>query len=172
MTVQGTRTHGIGLSKLLLAAGEFAVLLGLWMLFVSLLQMNEFAAGIAAALIGLLGDAVVKATDFARFRPRVRHLLLILTEPWYVITGTASIFWALAKRIAGQKSDGELKVVPFDAGGDDVDSAARRALAVAYTTIPPNFIVVGIDRERNYMMVHQVSPTGTPWITKQLGALK
>ena len=172
MSEKRPRKHGIEVAALLISAAEFLVLLGLWMLFVSLLQLNELVAGIAAALIGAVADAVVKATDFARFRPRLKHLLLILTEPWYVISGTASIFWALAKRIAGQPSEGELKVIPYDAGGDDSDSSARRALTVAYTTIPPNFIVIGIDRERNYLMVHQVSPTGTPWITKQLGALK
>jgi hypothetical protein len=60
--------------------------------------------------------------------------------------------------------------VPFDSGGDDPESAARRALAIMYTTIPPNFVVVGIDRKKNLMLVHQVSPTPTPLIAKRLGA--
>ncbi len=155
---------------LLTGAMAFAVLLGLWMLFVSLLQMNELVAGFAAAAIGSAANAVVKKTDFVHFHPQLKHLLLIFTEPWYVLTGTAAVFWALARRIAGKKSEAELKVVPFDAGGEDRASATRRALAVAYTTISPNSIVVGIDHKGRYMMVHQISPSGTPWITQQLGA--
>lgn len=149
---------------------EFLFLLGLWMLFVSGLQLAEFAAGVAGAALGALGDGIVKSKRFAKFRPRLRWLGMFAWEPWYVLTGSAAILWALARRLAGKESKAQFRVVPFRAGGDNSESAARRALALTLTTVPPNFIVVGIDRERNFMLVHQVSPTGTPLVTKKLGA--
>jgi multisubunit Na+/H+ antiporter MnhE subunit len=149
---------------------EFLFLLGLWMLFVSSTQLAEFTAGIGGAALGGVADGLVKSKRFAKFRPRLKWLWLFAWEPWYVLTGSASIFWALARRLAGKKSEAQFRVVPFRAGGDDSESAARRALALTLTTIPPNFIVVGVDKERNFMLVHQVSPTGTPLVTKKLGA--
>ncbi|HLX75157.1 MAG TPA: hypothetical protein VKR26_10485 [Terriglobales bacterium] len=149
---------------------EFLFLLGLWMLFVSTTQHAELVAGVCAAGMGAVADGVVKAQGFAKFRPRGQWLWLFSWEPWYVLTGSAAILWALLKRLAGKKSEAQFRVVPFRAGGDDAESAARRALAITLTTIPPNFIVVGIDKKRNLMLVHQVSPTGTPLVTKKLGA--
>ena len=58
----------------------------------------------------------------------------------------------------------------FDPGGSDPESAARRALAIAYTTIPPNFVVLGIDLDKRVMLVHQVSESETPTMTRNLGA--
>ena len=149
---------------------EFVLLLGLWMLFVSQLQRAEFVAGLGAALLGAIGAGVIKSKRLAKFWPRPAWLWLFSWEPWYVLTGTAAIFRALARRLMGKKSESQFRVVPFRAGGEDSESAARRALALTVTTVPPNFIVVGIDKERNFMLVHQVSPTGTPLITKKLGA--
>jgi multisubunit Na+/H+ antiporter MnhE subunit len=149
---------------------EFLLLLVVWMLFVSQLQRAEFVAGVGAALLGAVGDGVVKAKRLAKFRPRARWLALFALEPWYVLSGSAAILWALARRVAGKKSEAQFRVVPFRGGGDDAESAARRALAITLTTVPPNFIVVGIDRQRNFMLVHQVSPTSTPLVTRQTGA--
>ena len=149
---------------------EFLFLIGLWMLFVSSMQLAEFAAGIAAAALGAVADGLVKSQRFAQFRPRLKWLWLFAWEPWYALTGTVAIFRALARRLAGKKSEAQFRVVPFRSGGDDSEAAARRSLAITLTTIPPNFIVVGIDKQRNFMLVHQVSPTGTPLITKKLGA--
>lgn len=149
---------------------EFLFLLGLWVLFVSQTQRAELVAGIFAAALGAVADGVVKAKRLAKFGPRPRWLWLFSWEPWYVLTGSAAIMWALARRLMGKKSAAQFRVVPFRAGGNDSESAAQRALALTLTTIPPNFIVVGIDKQRNFMLVHQVSPTGTPLVTKKLGA--
>ncbi len=152
------------------SAVEFLILFGLWMLFVSQTQTNEIVAGIAAALIGAVADGVLKAEGYAKFKPRFKWLLLITWEVWYVLDGTWAIMVALLRHVAGMESQAEFKAVKFNAGGDDAESWARRSLVTAYTTIPPNFIILGVDVEKNLMLVHQVSPTGTPEIAKCLGA--
>jgi multisubunit Na+/H+ antiporter MnhE subunit len=149
---------------------EFVFLLVLWMLFVSQLQGAELVIGLFAAGIGAVADGVVKAHRFAKFQPRAQWVWMFSWEPWYVLTGSAAILWALARQLVGKKSEAQFRVLGFRAGGNDSKSAARRALALTLTTIPPNFIVVGIDKEKNFMLIHQVSPTGTPLVTQRMGA--
>lgn len=155
---------------ILLWFAEFLALLGIWLLFVSNLHISDLLVGVAAAVIATTADEIVKGQDFARFRPRMKWLLMVFWEPWYVLTGTASIWWAVVRKLAGKKSKALFKAIEFDSGGDDSESAARRALAIVLTTIPPNFVVIDIDRERDLMLIHQVSPTPTPLVTKKLGA--
>src|SRR5512132_3878683 len=62
---------------------EFAVLLGLWFLFVSTFKRNELLVGVVAAALGATGAMVVEAQRFAQFRPRLKWLLFFLVEPWY-----------------------------------------------------------------------------------------
>jgi hypothetical protein len=121
-------------------------------------------------MIGAVADRVVRAKRFVSFRPQADWLLLFLWEPWYALTGSAAILWALIGRLLGKRSESQFRAVAFPAGGEDSRSTARRALAVALTTIPPNFIVVGIDKEADLMLIHQVSPSGTPEVAKRLGA--
>ncbi len=153
------------------AMANFCVLLGLWFLYTATPKLPELLAGIAAALIATVATALVQGQNFARFRPKLKWLLLFLLEPWYVMTGSWDIFVALIKRILGMKSEAQLKAVHFDAGAaEDSNDAARRALAIALTTIPPNFIVIGIDIKGDLMLIHQVSPSATPFVAKRVGA--
>lgn len=163
-------SKGFDVRAALISSAEFFFLLGLWMIFVSMPKLDELLVGLGASLISAFADGVVKAKKFASFYPHLKSMVLVFWEPWYALTGTAAIFAALAKHLMGKKSEAELRAVPFDGGGDDPESAARRALAIMYTTIPPNFVVLGIDRGKNLMLVHQVSPTPTPLIAKRLGA--
>ncbi len=152
------------------SAIEFLLLYGVWLLFVSQLKIGELLAGIPAALLGAVGDAVLKAEGYAKFKPRLSWIPLIFAEVWYTIDGTWAILLALGKRIAGKESEAEFKVITMPAAGKGAEAWARRTLMIAYMTIPPNFIIVGIDAKTDKVLVHQVSPTGVPWIAKQLGA--
>lgn len=155
---------------LLISLPEFVLLWALWMAFVSNPHPSEMIAGIFAALLAAVGDAVVKTRKLVQFFPKLSWVALIFLEPWYALEGTWEIFLALVKHIMGKPSEAELKPVRFDPGGDDDASQARRALAITYFSIPPNFIVLDIDKDQRRALVHQVSPTGVPLIAKKLGA--
>lgn len=142
----------------------------LWLAFVSNPHPSEIIAGLAAALLAAVADGVVKAHNLIQFVPQLSWIALIFLEPWYAIEGTWEIFLALGKHLLGRPSEAQFKAIRFDPGSDDRESQARRALAISYFTIPPNFVVLGIDRDRSLILVHQVSPTGVPLIAKKLGA--
>jgi hypothetical protein len=44
-------------------------------------------------------------------------------------------------------------------------------LAVAYTTMSPNFIVLGINTKEKGLVFHQIERSGVPKMTKNLGAI-
>jgi multisubunit Na+/H+ antiporter MnhE subunit len=140
------------------------------MLYVSMTKPQEMVAGLIAALIAAVADATIKSAQFAKFKPRFEWLPLIFWEAWYALDGTWAIMVALFKHIAGMESEAQFVSVSVDAGGDDAQSWARRTLMTAYMTIPPNFVVLGIDVQQQRMLVHQVSPTDVPLIAKKLGA--
>lgn len=149
---------------------EFVFLLGLWMLFVSQLQPAEFVAGVAAALLGAIGDGVVKSKRLAKFGPRPAWLWLLSWEPWYVLTGTIVILRALARRLSGKRTEAEFRALRFRAGGDDAESAAQRALAITAISISPDTIVVGVDRKREFMLLHLIAPRPATKLARKLGA--
>jgi hypothetical protein len=131
--------------------------------------VHELWLAAAASVITATAAETVRGQPFAGFRPRLGWLLEAWREPWYIVEGCATIFWVFMKDFF-RPEPSVLREVVFDPGGSDPASAARRALAIAYTTIPPNFVVLGIDLDKNVMLVHQVTSTETPSMTRNLGA--
>jgi hypothetical protein len=147
----------------------WAVSFCLWLLFVNTTKLHELWLAAAASVITATAAETVRAQPFAGFRPRIAWLLEAWREPWYIVEGCTSIFWTLFKHFF-RPEPSVLREVVFDPGGPDPASAARRALAITYTTVPPNFVVLGIDLDKKVMLVHQVSETETPTMTRNLGA--
>lgn len=154
----------------LFVVADLAAMTGFWILFTSTLKISELLAGLGAAAIATVGVVVVQGQDFARFSPKPQWLLYTLTLPWDVLRDTAIVFRAGLKYALRRKSDGYLVSVDFNAGGDDQRSSARRALVTALTTIPPNSIVLGIDKKENRILLHLLAPTEIPGIIRKLGA--
>jgi len=148
----------------------FAFLLLLWMMFVGKWNWQEFGIGIAAALLGTLGDAIVKAEGFAPFRPRFQWVLLIFWEPWYVAKGSWIALRELARVLVGKQPEGRFESVPFAYGGDDATASARRALFAAFVTISPDAVVVGLDGDSQSALIHQLGPREISELARRLGA--
>jgi hypothetical protein len=70
---------------------------------------------------------------------------------------------ALARTVvSGKAPAGAYEAVPFLAGGDDPESAGRRAFAASAGSLAPNSVVVDIDPERKLMLVHKLVPGSGP----------
>lgn len=147
------------------------LLLLMWFLFVAEFSLPELFAGMAAAFVATVGTAVLQATAVIRLRPMLRFVLVAWRLPWHIVTGTGLILRGLAQQLFTRDGAPSLtRAVPFDVGGDDPRSAARRALAITYTTVTPNSIVIDIVREQGLLVFHQIIPADIYPITRQLGA--
>lgn len=153
----------------LLTAVEWVLLLALWMAFVSQWSKAEFLFGILFATVGTIADAVVKEEGLAKFHPKASWVALIFWEPWYVLKGTYVTFKALLQEVAGRHPDSKFETAGYDTAGTDARSDAKRALAIAYLTIPPNSIIVGIDRDKKQILIHHIIPSPPSIMARKLG---
>ena len=156
---------------LIQCAATYAALFGLWLLFTSQVTKPEVCIGLGAAAVGTVGAMLFEAVGLIKFNPRLRDWMQGWRIPWYMLEGTWELLQALCKQLFTK--DGTPSIVyavPFDVGGDDSVSAGRRALAITYTTLTPNFVVVGIVAEQRLLVYHQVIPGPVLEMTKKLGA--
>lgn len=118
--------------------------IALWTLFISKFDVRETWIGLIASLAAVAGAVAYGRTGLVQFRPVWADLIQIWRMPKYLFIGTWEILCGLGMQLfqpGGAPS--WILAVPFEIGRDDPQSAARRALAVAYTTATPNFVVLG-----------------------------
>lgn len=147
---------------------EFVVFLVVWLLFVCSLATPEIIVGAGASLAAVIALESLKRAEPLRFRPPVRALIdawrlagPILKDNWVLIT-------VLARRIAGKRRQSKFELIPFRAVASDSVSAAKRALVILYLTLPPNSLVIGIDRKTRRMLFHQIKKDTLPGIVQRV----
>ncbi|HWC17601.1 MAG TPA: hypothetical protein VG498_11345 [Terriglobales bacterium] len=155
-------------------AMSVVVFYAFWLLFSGTFAIHELLIGGVAALLATVGLIVINLQYPARFSPTFTALFAIWRIPWYLITGTWEIAMVALKDALGMKpAQSIFRIARFDAGkpGDAV-ATARRVLAVVYTTIAPNFIVLGVNSSDQLLLFHQIKRSPVPKMTQELGALK
>ncbi len=158
-------------TRVLFWFAEAAFLFVLWLILVTQTAVHELMAGAGAAVLAATGAEAVRALNFARFYPHTSWLILFWRVPGSVVFDCWILTQALAARLfLGRELKGEMATARFAAGGADRHSAARRALAVTFSSLSPNFIAVRIDRREGLLLYHQVRASGVPAILKKLGA--
>jgi len=148
---------------------EWALLFLLWLLFENQTNFYELLFGAGSALFATIGTELIRRQPFASFCPRVVWIAQGWRLPWYLLQGNFAILRAMIKQVF-KPGKSILRSVPFDAGGADAASAARRALAIAYTGMSPNFVVLSIDLAKHVMVVHEMERSPVPRMTQNLGA--
>ena len=145
---------------------------GLWMVFVGTFSAHELMVGIAATLLAVIGMCVIDVQYPARFSPSMAELLSIWRLPWEVVSGTWTVLkLAAADLVGAEKAESLFLVVPFEAGAKEGPrSVARRVLAVTYTTMTPETIVLGININSKQMLYHAIKRGPLPEMTPSLGA--
>jgi multisubunit Na+/H+ antiporter MnhE subunit len=149
-----------------------AVWFGAWLLLVEKLDPAELVVGAICATIAAVASELAWGTHLNRFSGNVRALLQAWHLPWLMLSGTWEIFKVLFRHLfTRHKADSLMLAVDFDAGApDDANDAMRRALAVGYTTMTPNFVVIGIDQAKGRMLYHQLARSEVPKMARNLGA--
>jgi multisubunit Na+/H+ antiporter MnhE subunit len=156
-----SRASRAALAWILVAIALFAF----WMLLVDTREAPQVYAGLAVAALGATGSELVRRQRVAGARLRVRWLARayrpLLSVPrdlvrlGLVLRGTFANHW-LAK--APRPAPGRFRALAFDPGSGGPDDVGREALAEIAGSFSPNTFVVGLDRERGLLLVHQLVP--------------
>jgi multisubunit Na+/H+ antiporter MnhE subunit len=130
----------------------------LWMLLVLTQATPEVVAGAIVAAIGATAAEVVRRSRFVELLPWG----LVPLRPLRLARTVVTDSWLLAVVLVRQLRDrhdnvGVFRGIFFEAGpDDDARAATRRALYTALVSLTPNTYVVGIDRENDNMLVHEL----------------
>ncbi|MGC2819440.1 MAG: hypothetical protein WA198_07130 [Candidatus Sulfotelmatobacter sp.] len=143
-----------------------------WIAFVGTIAFHELLLGVIATSVATLGLFIIDRRYRAKFSPTLREVLSLWYVPWYLVSDTWKIIAVAGKDLLGIKSAGSLfRTARFDAGTkDDASAVARRVLAVVYTTMTPNTIVLGINASDQKMLLHELVSSPLPKMTRDLGA--
>lgn len=144
-------------------AGWWLGFLPLYLLLAASLSWQEIIAGVVLAGVAALAVTATCRAGSLHFHPHWRWLHHFRHLPGRVLADCAVVAAALARAlIRREKIEGAFRTIPFDPGGDDAESAARRALVTAGACIAPNSYVVAVDRERGRLLLHQLVPSAQP----------
>jgi hypothetical protein len=132
-----------------------------YLLLIDTFLLPEVYAWIGAALLCGVAFALSQEQGFTEARIR----------PWWLLRGWRVVirafpdigllcYEALAQLLRPRPARGEFRAVPFRAGGDRAQDAGRRAMTEWLGSVAPNTIVVGVDAERDLLLVHQLHPQG------------
>lgn len=139
---------------------EWIVLFVLWLLYVGQISWSEGVTGAAASLLAALASDAVRGQNLARFYPATYWAFLLRRLPVDVLRDCGRLTLTLVRRLVWARPPGSnFSEVEFPGGGDDARSDARRALAVGVLSLPPNSYVIGIDRRRNRILLHNLTPS-------------
>lgn len=135
----------------------WAILMAFWVIVDYSILRAELLAGAAAAALGAFVAELACHKAGVSFHMRARWLLPALRLPGEVVRDTLIVFGALARRLLrGEQPDSGFREVPVRFGDDSPEGATRRVLLVGGRSLAPNTFVVGIDKRRGTMLVHQL----------------
>ncbi len=161
----------VGLTWIVRCLLIWAVHLGLWLIYVSQVSLWELLVGAAAAGLSTAGVYVFGRLGLVKFRPGLHEVGEIWRIPWYAVSGTWEILQGIGKQLFSKEgAPSYLAAVPFKVGPDTSANCGRRGLAILYTTMTPNFVVLGVVEEQGLLLYHQIVPGDVLRITRNLGA--
>ena len=146
--------------------------LGAWLLFAGKLTPAELFVGALCALAAAVASEIAWGTHLTAFGANFRALAQAWRLPWLIVHDTVVIMKVLLRHLfTRHEAQSLMLTVPFDVGAtDNPDDAARRALAIGYTTMTPTTVVLGIDYRTRRMLFHLLERSPLPKMTRILGA--
>ena len=138
----------------------WAFLFVVWLLLVLTQATAEVVAGAVVAAIGATAAEVVRRSRFVELLPRG-----LLPAPPGATRGPRGVRLLVARRSRSwrqlRRPTGQRRCVSGDRRSTPERTttrraATRRALYVALISLTPNTYVIGIDREHNNMLVHEL----------------
>lgn len=141
-----------------------------WVACTGSFETHELLLGILATLLAAAFSFYAIRRLPIRFRPTLMNVLECWRLPGYVAKDLLVVLGVLARDLTGRRAPSLFIAAPWRANSESPRDLARRALAVAYSTVSPNCVVIGIDRKRGQVLFHQLKGSPVPKMTERLGA--
>jgi len=135
----------------------WVLLMSFWVMIDDSIATDELLAGAGAAALAALLAEMVTYQAATRFRMRIGWLVPAGRLPGQVVRDTVIVYRALWRRLAhGEQPPSAFVELPARFGDDSPEGVTRRFLLVGGTSVAPNTFVLGIDSERDVMVVHRL----------------
>jgi len=135
----------------------WVLLMSFWVILDDSIATDELLAGAGAAALAAFLAELVTDQAAARVRIRARWLARVIELPGQVAGDTVIVFAALGRRLAhGEEPPSGFRVLPVRYGDDSAEGKTRRALLVGGKSLAPNSFVLGIDKDTDTMVIHQL----------------
>jgi multisubunit Na+/H+ antiporter MnhE subunit len=135
----------------------WVILMSLWVILDDSVALDELLAGAGAAALAALLAELAGYQAATRLRPRAGWLVPALSLPGQAARETVTVFGALYRRLArGEEPASGFRELPVRYGDDSIEGRTRRALLVGGRSVAPNTLALGLDAEREVMVIHQL----------------
>jgi hypothetical protein len=154
-----------------------ASLFALWLLLVDATDLPNLLTGGVVALLGMAMGAALQALRPVRLAIRpamLRHghrpFVSLITDTVRVsIVLGRTIGDRVLRRGAERGEIGRIRAVPYRACSDDPTDVGRRVLTEWAASLGANRYVVGVDADRQLLIVHELAPSADPLDPLELG---
>lgn len=135
----------------------WVLMMSFWVMLDDSISTDELLAGAGAAALAALLAEVVTHQAAMRFRMRIEWLVPALRLPGEVVRDTVTVYRALWRRLVhGEQPPSAFLELPARYGDDSAAGITRRVLLVGGTSLAPNTFALGIDKDRDVMVVHRL----------------
>ena len=154
----------------LLATVAVALFLG-WIWLVASLHLHEMIVGAVVVILSTAFCALVLRSATLPLQLRLQDLLAIGHVPSEILKDTWVVLTVLYRDLfRGEPAGSFYRVAGFRTSRRDPVLVARSALAITFTTLSPNVVVIGIDPTQGHILFHQLQRDDVPSSTRALGA--
>jgi multisubunit Na+/H+ antiporter MnhE subunit len=135
----------------------WVLLMSFWVILDNSIASDELLAGAGAAALGAFLAEFAMYQAATRFRMRIEWVIPAFSLPGQVVLDTAIVFAALWRRLArGEQPPSGFRQVPVRYGSNTAEGETRRVLLVGGASVAPNSFALGLDSERDVMVIHQL----------------
>jgi multisubunit Na+/H+ antiporter MnhE subunit len=147
-----------------------AVLFAVWLLIDDNVSQPELFTGIGVAILATALALLVTRSSTVRLRVRPGMFRYIYRPPLLLIADSVRVCGALIRSLVLRRPlRGSFRAVRYGAVADAPTDVARRALTEWSASVAPNRYVIGIDRDRRALLVHELVETHGPLDPLELG---
>jgi hypothetical protein len=142
-----------------------------WVWLVAGTHLHEMMVGAAVVVVATLFLRLVNRSQPSAIQLHWSDVAQGWRIPWYLVSDTWVVTLVFLKDLLHFSPAGSYyRVCGFESSKRNPAVLGRGVLVTIYMTATPNAIVLGIDRQSNRLLFHQLQRTNLPKMARGLGA--